>query len=79
MLTCDENKNRTSQLMAMKPHRLQNELVIPGQVEYRPAGTRVAQLSKILIANWNLGDLKNASWALVTGITNHEVIRGDAK
>ena len=37
--------------MAMKPHRLQNELVIPGQVEYRPAGTRVAQLSKILIAN----------------------------
>ena len=46
------SKNRTSQLMAiMKPHRLQNELVIPGQVEYRPAGTRVAQLSKILIAN----------------------------
>ena len=38
----------------MKPHRLQNELVIPGQVEYWPAGTRVAQLSKILIANWNL-------------------------
>ena len=55
MLTCDENKNRTSQLMAiMKPHRLQNELVIPGQVEYRPTGTRVAQLSQILIANWNL-------------------------